>query len=205
MRRAALLALGLLLAACSQGEPSGGGRPDLPETSRVAFPAAPGGASVYLSLLTDDGQTLYQRAVPAGATEVSVSPAQWLNVTPPTVPALTLVPDDAQDVRLSDPGARIALFHWTLWQDANADGRLQNGEALDLMTHDRVAYASAAFTLTFQDLTPDMQERWTLPQGWSRASHYVYLPKGSTTYRRSVDGVPTYDFTLHTPTPVTSM
>ena len=206
MRRLVPVALGLLLAACAQGgTPSAGGRPELPETSRVAFPAAPGGAPVYLSLLTDDGQGLYQVPVPAGAGEVSVNPAIWQAITPPTVPARSVVPDDAQDVSLSNDNARLALFHWTLWQDVNGDGKLQDGEALPLMTHDRVAYASSAFTLSFQDLTPDMQERWSLPAGWSRAQHYVYLPKGSPTYRRSVEGTALYDFALHTPTPVTSM
>ena len=74
----------LLLAGCGSstsvsGVPSipGGGAPALPSGAEVRHPAAPTGNSVYLTLLSDNGESFYQVAVKEGATSTEVDPAKW--------------------------------------------------------------------------------------------------------------------------------
>ena len=199
--------LGSLLTACSGGTASPTGTvPDLPTGAEVRHPAAPAGSPVYLSLLTDAGESLYQTAVAAGETVTSVDPAKWQGKeTGRTVRADTLAPAGASNINLSAADTQVLLLHWTLWQDANNDGTLNDGEALALLTHDRVAYSSAPLTLSFQTADPKMNQSWQLAQGWSRAAHFVYLPNGSTTYQRSLNSALPQRYDLHLPTPITSM
>ena len=198
--------LGSLLTACSGGTASPTGTvPDLPTGAEVRHPAAPAGSPVYLSLLTDAGESLYQTAVAAGETTTSVDPVKWQGKeVGRTVRADTLAPADASTVKLSAADTQV-LLHWTLWQDSNNDGQLNDGEALPLMTHDRVAYSSAPLTLSFTTADPKMNQSWQLAQGWSRAAHYVYLPNTSDTYRRSLSSTLPQRYELHQPTPITSM
>ena len=73
---AAPLLLGALLSACGQSSNAAtGGRPELPTDSEVRHPAAPKGASVFLNLLTDAGESLYQVSVAADATATKVESA----------------------------------------------------------------------------------------------------------------------------------
>lgn len=197
----ALLALGL--SACGQGsaDTSVSGLPPLPTGVEVRFPAAPAGA--YLSLMTDSGESVYQVPVTAGQTSVAPNPLQWRAASEQAVAAETLVPQGVT-ASLSPSGVKALLLHWVMWQDKNSSGMLDSGETLDLMTHDRVAYASAAVRVTFQTTSPDMTQVWALREGWSRAEHEVYLPLGSKTYRRSLRSAEVQQYTLHVPTPLTS-
>lgn len=206
----ALLALGGLLAACSMGGggvPTGGGRPDLPSVSRVSFPAPLGGDRLYLRLQDENGTSVYQVGVPGSAREVSISPGGWLGKQGGLTlhPLSELLPTGAANVVQSNPSAQAALLEWVVWRDVNANGVLDPGEALDLMTHDRVLYASAPATLSFTTADPDMRQSWALTAGWSRAEHYVYLPDGQSQYLRSFQSTASYVFSLHAPTPDNSM
>lgn len=198
--------LGLLLAACGVSSPAApdGGRPPLPTGVEVRFPAAP--ANAYLSLLTDDGRSVYQLAVTAGATRAEVDPDVWQT---------RQQEDSAQDVTLLLPpnvvsndlnagDAQVLFLRWTMWQDRNANGKRDSGEALNLMTHDRVTYASQVISGTFRTSAPDMRQTWKLAGGWSRAEHYVYLPRGSKTYTRSLESSTLQRYILHVETPITS-
>lgn len=202
----ALCGLGLLLASCSAGNPAApdGGRPPLPTGVEVRFPAAP--ANAYLSLLTEQGQSVYQRSVPAGSTGLEVNPDGWKAEEKNAQDVALLLPEAMVPGSLTgNVGDAAARFlRWAMWQDRNTNGVRDDGETLDLMTHDRVAYATQPFTLAFATATPDMQQTWTLKAGWSRAEHYVYLPAGSATYRRSLESSAVQRYTLHVDTPVTS-
>ncbi|MFC4454327.1 hypothetical protein [Deinococcus sonorensis] len=197
------LLLPVVLAACGSASPSlNGGRPDLPTGAEVRHPGVPGGATVYLNLLSDAGESYYQTSAVAGSTSTTVDPTAWRGKESGKTAALpTLVPADAT---VSDPGAQVLLLHWVMWQDSNSDGVRQPTEQLALMSHDRVAYVSKAVTISFKTATPDMQQRWTLASGWSRAAHFVYLPSGSSTYQRTLTSTTLERYELHVPTPVTS-
>ncbi len=199
----ALTGLGLALSACGASSPAapGSGRPPLPTGVEVRFPAAPAGA--YLSLLTADGAGVYQLSVPAGRTSVEVDPGRWAAQSSRAVPVAQLIPDGASNVSVP-AGAKAVFLHWVMWQDRNANGTRDDGETLDLMTHDRVAYASQDLSVNFTTATPDMRQTWTLTAGWSRAGHYVYLPRETPTYLRSLESEPLGRYTLHVETPVTS-
>ncbi|AIZ46135.1 hypothetical protein QR90_15340 [Deinococcus radiopugnans] len=202
----ALSGLGLLLASCSAGSPAlpDGGRPPLPTGVEVRFPAAP--ANAYLSLLTEDGQSVYQLSVPAGATRSEVDPDGWKAEEKNAQDvALVLPAGSVTDGAKSNIGdAQVCFLRWAMWRDGNTNGKRDDGETLNLMTHDRVAYASQPFTVVFKTATPDMQQTWKLKAGWSRAEHYVYLPQGTSTYLRSLESDPVQRYTLHVETPVTS-
>lgn len=202
----ALAGLGLLLASCgaSPSAAPDGGRPPLPTGVEVRFPAAP--TNAYLSLLTEDGKSVYQLSVPAGATSIEVDPARWQAEAKNAQDVTLLLPAGIVDGSLKGSiGDAMARFlRWAMWQDSNANGIRDDGETLDLMTHDRVAYASQPFTAIFRTTTPDMQQTWKLSGGWSRAEHYVYLPGGSKTYIRSLESAGVQRYTLHVDTPITS-
>ncbi|WP_415787807.1 hypothetical protein [Deinococcus saxicola] len=100
--------------------------------------------------------------------------------------------------------AQARFLGWSVWQDANTNGVRKGGETLELMTHDRVAYATQPFTAIFRTITPDMQQTWQLAVGWSRTEPYVYLPRGSKTYVRSLESAELQRYTLHVDTPMTS-
>ncbi|GGS11410.1 hypothetical protein [Deinococcus sedimenti] len=200
----AAILLGAALTACgapsSPADPTGG-RPPLPSGVEVRFPAAP--ANAYLSLVTAQGESVYQVAVPVGKTATDVDPLKWMTQSARAVDATTLIPAGAS-VTVQPVNAKVLLLEWLMWQDRNANGTLDVGEALPLMTHDRVAYASGPVTAEFTTVTPNMRQRWMLAQGWSRAEHYVYLPLGSATYQRSLSTATIQRYTLHEPTPLTS-
>ncbi|GAA4009858.1 hypothetical protein GCM10022631_22940 [Deinococcus rubellus] len=203
---AAPLLLGALLSACGQSSPATGGRPELPTDSEVRHPAAPKGTPVFLSLLTDANESLYQTSVAADATTTKVDPLALGNkYQGRTVPISAALPEDAVDVKVSDSAAKVLLLHWVMWQDRNSNGQLDDGENLPLLTHDRVVYADRAVSVTFQTLTPDMLQSWNFALGWSRAEHFVYQPLTTQTYRRSLTTNGLNRFELHQPTPITSM
>ncbi|RJF72555.1 hypothetical protein D3875_14395 [Deinococcus cavernae] len=202
MKRFVPLLLGaLLLGACSQSPGgTGSGRPELSSGIEVRFPAAP--SSAYLSLLTGSGESVYQVAVPAGATSVAVDGSKWGAQAANAESILEFLPAEALNVSVNAAGIKANFLHWVMWQDKNSDGKLTAGEALDLMTHDRVAYVSQDAEVKFS--TPSMNQVWKLKQGWSRAEHYVYLPTGSATYQRRLESSGVQRYELHLPTPVTS-
>lgn len=197
------LMAGGLLVSCSQSSPGGSGgssRPELPTGIEVRFPAQ--SADSYLSLLNGAGENVYQVSVPAGKTSVEVDSSKWAAQSAGAQDVLKFLPEGAGPAGLNAEGRKVNLLHWVMWQDRNSNGRLEEGEALDLMTHDRVAYASDDTEVKFS--TPDMAQVWKLRKGWSRAEHYVYLPKGSTTYQRRLETAQVQRYELHVPTPVTS-
>lgn len=201
-----LSGLGLLLASCAASPAAApdGGRPALPTGVEVRFPAAP--ANAYLSLLTEDGKSVYQLSVTAGATSAEVDPARWQSEEKNVQDVTLLLPAEivAGSLRGSIGDAQARFLRWSMWQDSNTNGVRDSGETLDLMTHDRVAYATQPFTAIFRTTPPDMQQTWQLAAGWSRAEHYVYLPRGGTTYIRSLESTKLQRYTLHPDTPITS-
>lgn len=206
MRGLPLLALLGALSACGNSSSPTGGRPALPSGVEVRYPAAPSGASVYLNLLTESGESVFQQAVTAGSTStpINVDAASWQNRASLAEPVESLLPADAAEVQVSAPGTRVLLLRWLMWQDGNSNGTRDPGEALDLMTHDRVVYAGGPVTVAFTTAEPKMIQRWQLGQGWGRAEHYVYLPLGEGTYRRSLESQGLQRYELHVPTPITS-
>lgn len=206
-----LLLLGGLLAACSMGGtasgPTGGGRPELPSVSRVSFPAPLGGEHLYLRLQDEHGTSVYQVGVPGSAREVSIRPGDWMVRQDSLTlhPLSELLPEGATDLQLDSPDAQVALLEWVVWRDSNANSVLDPGEALDLMTHDRVVYASGPGSARFTTAGPDLRQTWTLTAGWSRAEHYVYRPNAGGPFLRSFQSTASYVFSLHEPTPENSM
>lgn len=200
MKHVMILALGgVLLAACSAAN-SGGERPPLESGIEVRFPAAP--TDAYLNLLNETGESVYQVRVEAGKTSVSVDGSKWAAQSANAQPILDFLPSDATNVSVNTAGIKATFLHWVMWQDKNSDGKMNDGEALNLMTHDRVVYVSQDAEVKFSSTS--MNQVWKFTSGWSRAEHYVYLPKDSTTYQRSLttNGLQRYE--LHVPTPVTS-
>ncbi len=204
MKRLTLVPLlgALALSACgSSGSPAGGSsRPDLPTGVEVRFPAAPVGA--LLSLQDDAGVSVYQLAVAQGKTSTDVDPTKWASQSANAQEVNALLPADYKGSVVSAVGAKVLLLHWVMWQDANQNGKQDAGEALDLMTHDRVAYASGAVKVELT--TGNIHQVWNFKAGWSRAAHYVYLPTGSDTYERRLESNALQRYELHVPTPVTS-
>ncbi|WP_237724656.1 hypothetical protein [Deinococcus alpinitundrae] len=206
LNAAPLLLLGAVLSACGQSNAATGGRPELPTDSEVRHPAAPKGSPVFLSLLTDSNESLYQVSVTADAASTKINLlALGDKYQGRTVPISAALPEGAVDVKVSDSAAKVLLLHWVMWQDKNSNGQLDGGESLPLLTHDRVVYADRAVNVTFQTLTPDMLQSWNFATGWSRAEHFVYQPLGTQTYRRSLKTNGLNRFELHLPTPITSM
>ena len=205
MNRLPLLIPALVLAACGAA-PSApdGGRPPLPTGVEVRFPAAPAGS--FLTLVTAQGESVYEVPVPAGTTVLAVNPARWAGASARAQELSTLLPAGmvAGSLTQSTPGARVTLLEWLMWRDHNSNGTRDEGEKLALMSHDRVVYSTQAADVSFRSASPEMQQRWTFEAGWSRAEHYVYLPLNSATYQRSLSSAATDRYTLHEPTPVTS-
>ena len=200
MKPLLLLTVGaVLLASCSAAN-SGGERPPLESGIEVRFPPAP--TDAFLSLLTAGGESVYQVRVDAGKTSVSVDGSKWASQSAKALPLLDFLPGDAGPAGVSAEGIKANFLHWVMWQDKNSDGKRDSGETLDLMTHDRVVYVSQNAEVKFS--TPSMNQVWKLNQGWSRAEHYVYLPKDSGTYKRFLTSSGLQRYELHVPTPVTS-
>lgn len=187
------------LVSCGQNgsAPDLGGLPPLPSGITVRFDAAP--ANTYLTLSTDEdaaSKVVYVRAVPTGATSYTPDLNDWKALS-----------KDAQPLSL--PGGQttpaVLFLKWGMFQDKNSNGKPDDGEWLDRMTHDRVAYAEKAFQAEF-DSPGNMRQSWTIAAGWSRAEHYVYAPREDKyDYRRLSRSTAAWDFWLHTATPVTSM
>ena len=199
--------LGSLLTACSAGTASPTGtRPDLPTGAEVRHPAAPSGSPVYLSLLSDSGESFYQTSVAAGASSTTVDPSKWLGKeVGKTETVSALVPESATNLKFSYASAQVLLLHWVIWQDKNSNGKLDDGESLPLLSHDRVVYAAEPVSVSFTTPSPKMNQTWTFAKGWSRAAHFVYLPQDTATYQRSLTTTLPQRFELHLPTPITSM
>lgn len=202
----ALLVAALTACGAAPSSPTGG-RPELPSGVEVRFPAAPAGAPVYLNLMTETGESVYQKAVPTGATSVGVDSAAWTGKTSLLGLARPLdswLPEGAVTAPIVAPDTPLLFLHWLMWQDKNSNGTREDGETLSLMTHDRVVYAQQAVGVNFATAEPDMQQHWEFRAGWGRAQHYVYLPLNSATYRRQLESAGLERYTLHVPTPLTS-
>lgn len=202
MKHTLLLLLGgILLASCSQSNAGdGSSRPPLPTGISVRFPAAP--ANAYLSLLTEGGESVYQLPVPAGQTSIAVDSTKWAAQSANALPILDFLPGNASAAGVNAEGIKANLLHWVMWQDKNTNGTRDDSETLDLMSHDRVVYASQDAELKFS--TPNMNQVWNFKQGWSRAEHYVYLPNGSNIYERRLSTAALQRYDLHVATPITS-
>ncbi|ACO47304.1 hypothetical protein DEDE109153_06820 [Deinococcus deserti] len=195
----------LVLAACGAAPSAAdGGRPTLLTGVKVRFPAAP--ADSFLSLVTAQGESVYQLPVPAGATALAVNPARWAGASARAQELSTLLPAGmvAGSLASGTSAGKVTLLEWLMWRDHNTNGARDAGEVLPLMSHDRVVYSTEATDVSFRSTAPEMQQRWTFKAGWSRAEHYVYLPLNSTTYQRSLSSTATERYTLHEPTPLTS-
>ncbi|WP_161882170.1 hypothetical protein [Deinococcus alpinitundrae] len=199
--------LASLLSACSAGTASPSGtRPELPTGAEVRHPAASSGSPVYLSLLSDSGESFYQTSVAAGQTVTTVDPSKWQGKEAgKTGEVSALVPTDATNLKFSNTSAQVLLLHWAIWQDKNSNGKLEDGEDLALITHDRVVYAAEPVSVSFTTASPKMNQTWTFTKGWSRAEHFVYLPQDTDTYERSLETKLPQRYELHQPTPITSM
>ena len=201
------LLLGSVLTACgASSAPIDGTRPTLPTGAEVRHPAAAVGVATYLSLANDAGASVYQIPVTPDSTVTEIDPALLSNKqTGNTVAIETLIPPTASGVTVSPAGAQVLRLHWVMWQDKNSDGQLSEGEALPLLTHDEVVYAGQAVSVSFQTIDPKMAQTWQFSQGWNRAEHYVYLPKGGDTFQRSLTTNALQRYELHQLTPITSM
>lgn len=184
------------LVSCGQNSsaPDLGGLPPLATGITVRFDAAP--ADTYLTLSTEGGEVVYQKAVGEGARSFTPDLNDWRNLSSRAAP-----------IKLSSGVTTEALLFlkWGMFQDRNKSGKPDDGEWLDRMTHDRVAYAEKAVKVEFDTEAPPMHHLWTLNQGWSRAEHYVYRPLGSGTFQRLSRSTALWDFWLHPATPLTSM
>lgn len=190
-----VLVTSALVSCAQQGAgPDLGGLPPLPSGITVRFDAAP--ANTYLTLSTEGGEVVYQKAVNEGAMSFTPDLNDWRSLS-----------SRAAAIKLNTGVTTepLLFLKWGMFQDKNKSGKPDEGEWLDRMTHDRVAYAEKAFRVEFDTETPPMHHVWALSQGWSRAEHYVYRPLGSSTFQRLSRSTAAWDFWLHPATPVTSM
>ncbi|MDO4245099.1 MAG: hypothetical protein Q4C89_03655 [Deinococcus sp.] len=184
------------LVSCGQNgsAPDLGGLPPLATGITVRFDAAP--ANTYLTLSTEGGEVVYQKAVSEGAMSFAPDLNDWRSLSSRAAPI---------KLNTGVTTEPLLFLKWGMFQDKNTNGKPDEGEWLDRMTHDRVAYAEKAVKVEFDTETPAMHHVWTLNQGWTRAEHYVYRPLGSSTFQRLSRSTAAWDFWLHTATPVTSM
>lgn len=201
MKNLGLLLLGaLILSACGQsaGSPgTGSGRPELPTGIEVRFPAAP--ANAYLNLMTESGNSIYQLSVPEKATSIPVDSTKWVTQSANAVAIENYLPANAT---AKPAETKVVFLHWMMWRDANQNGKMDAGEQLDLMTHDRVVYAAQAVTAEYT--TNNIHQLWSFRAGWSRAGHYVYLPIGAAYFERRFESSLPERYELHVPTPESS-
>lgn len=206
---AALAALSLL-GACGQSSAPTQPRPSLPVGGLIEFPAAP--ADARLSLVDTSGAAVWTRAVPVGATSLPFDRRDLNTLTAAEVSAGEAFAGSA-DLTLSRPEARLRVLRLVMWRDANGNGALDPGEALNLSTHDRVVWASDALRVEYRTpsgtehpaLGRNIAHRWEVQSGWQQLAHRVYLPLGSDTYRRSMNSVTEFRFVLREPTPERSL
>ena len=195
----ALVLLGAALVSCGQqsNTPNLGGLPPLDSGVTVRFAPAP--ENTFLTLSTgegDESKVVYQRAVPAGARSFKPDLNDWKALS-------------GRATSLTLPGGQttppVLFLEWGMYQDQNANGQPDEGEWLDRMTHDRVAYAEKGFQASF-DTSGNMHQVWNIAPGWSRAEHYVYAPlDGESDFVRFSRSTTLWDFTLHVQTPLSSM
>lgn len=190
------VALGAALSSCASNSPGPdlGGLPTLPSGIVVRFGPAP--AKTYLTLQTEGGEVVYQKAVTEGATSFKPDLNDWKALS-----------SRAEAVALpSGFNTEPLLFlKWGMFADVNSNGKPDEGEWLDRMTHDRVVYAEKALNTEFETEVPPVRQQWNFAAGWSRAAHYVYAPLSGTKFQRELRTNALWDFWLHPTTPITSM
>ncbi len=204
------------LTACGSGTSALGDRlpvtPPDPETGvpaaatdLVTFDPVPNGAPTYLGLQDMDGRLRGVIPVAGGATQLKLDVTQLRGFAAGAVrvaPA-SLIPQGATMTDVTGADARVAVLSLVMFQDANKNSVLDDGELLPRMTHDRLIYTDKAFILSYRTASPEIQSRWNIEGGLTRAEHYVYLPKADDVYRRAMTSAP-LAFYLHVPTPLTS-
>lgn len=109
-----------------------------------------------------------------------------------------------QDVAVTPETVRTCDVYFTLFRDADGDGKPTEGEEL-FNTHDIYSYADAAFTYSFSSTDGRSQERGARVAGWSLVRHEVLQPTATPgQYRVTMNSVPTEDqgltIRLHEPT-----
>jgi len=201
-------ALALTACASSPAAESGGNRPTARVTSLFEFPEIPGGAKVYLQFQDSSGKSARQEELKAGE---SSRVLEIQNLGTPlesdlSAP-LSFKPAGATVMQEPSPSsAKIYGLAPLIYTDKNGNGSFDDGELL-YMTHDRVLYSAAAFTAAYSEPVTDktMTTKVSAQQGWTRLEHFVYLPSGSSEYKRSLTSTQDRTFYLHKPTPETSM
>ena len=207
-----LMALSGILALTScGGAPSsdaGGSRPTARVTSLFEFPEIATGAKTYLQFRDPAGKSVKQEELKAGETSRVIEIQNLGTPLEADLSApLSFKPADATVVQGPTPSsAKIYGLAPVIYADRNSNGTLDDGELL-LMTHDRVLYSSAAFTAAYSQAVggKTMTTRVNAQTGWTRLEHYVYLPRDSSEYKRSLTSTVDRTFYLHKVTPETSM
>jgi len=206
-----LSVLGILaLTACAStpAAESGGNRPTPRVTSLFEFPQIPSGPKVYLDFLDSSGKVMRHEELKAGETS-KVLEIQNLG-TPAAADLaapLSFKPTGATVVQETSPlSAKIYGLAPIIYTDKNSSSGLDDGELL-FMTHDRVLYATAAFTAAYSEPinSSTMTTKVSAQTGWTRLEHFVYLPLGSSEYKRSLTSTQDRTFYMHKPTPENSM
>lgn len=206
-----LSVLGILALTACAGTPaadSGGNRPTARVTSLFEFPEIPGGAKVYLQFQDSSGKSVRLEELKAGETS-RVLEIQNLG-TPAAADLaapLSFKPAGATVVQEPSPSsAKIYGLAPLIFTDKNGSGSLDDGELL-FMTHDRVLYSTTSFTAAYSEPvgSSTMLTKVSAQTGWTRLEHFVYLPLGSSEYKRTLTSAGDRTFYLHKPTPETSM
>lgn len=106
------------------------------------------------------------------------------------------------NVTLSDPNVKTGWLEPVVWQDADGDGELDDGERVVYTTHDRFEYATNDFTYSFDGTGgTSYRESGAIRKGWSRVRHLALAP--SATPNATVlryESVDDRDFFLKEPT-----
>ena len=203
--------LGVLALTACAGTPaadSGGNRPTARVTSLFEFPEIPGGAKVYLQFQDSSGKSARQEELKPGETSKVLEIQNLGTPNPANLAApLSFKPVGATVTKEPTPSsAKIYGLALLIFVDKNASGGFDEGELL-FMTHDRVLYSTAAFTAAYSESVnaKTMTTTVSAEVGWTRLEHFVYLPLGSSEYKRTLTSTGDRTFYLHKPTPETSM
>ncbi|QFP77937.1 hypothetical protein [Deinococcus sp. AJ005] len=108
------------------------------------------------------------------------------------------------NVVVTPEAAKTCNVYFTLFRDANGNGRPESGEEL-FNTHDIYSYADSAFNYSFSSTDGKSQEKGTRVAGWSLVRHEVLQPTATPgQYRVTMNSVPAADealtIRLHEPT-----